>query len=82
MICEGLVSTTFSLFFIGIGALATASACYFFPSVAVNGTHQLMIFSVMSLFSLFLLRPGFLRLIHKETRLDGPEAFIGKRAKV
>lgn len=81
MIGEGFAAGTFSLFFGGVGALSTALVCYFFPSVAANGTQQIMIFSVMSLFSLLLLRSRILRLIYKETRLDGLKAFYGKRAK-
>ena len=81
MIGEGFVAGTFALFFGGVGALATALACYLFPSVSESGTQQLMIFSAMSLFSLVLLRHMILRHIHKETRLDGLKAFIGKRAK-
>ena len=82
MIGEGLYAGTFALFFGGVGAFATALICYFSSTVAANGTQQLLIFSFISLFSLFLLRSRFLRLIHNETLLDGPEAFMGKRAKV
>ena len=81
MIGEGFAAGTFAIFFGGVGALITALVCYFFPSVAESGTQQLMIFSSMSLFSLVLLRQKILRLIHKETRLDGPKAFLGRQGK-
>ena len=80
MIAEGMNLGTFSLFFGGIGAFATAVACYFFPDISANVTWQLLLFSAMSLFSLLLLRPRILRRIHKESKLDG-EMFLGKQAK-
>ena len=81
MISEGITAGTFSLFFGGVGALTTALICYFSSTVAANGTQQLLFFSSMSLLSLFLLRSRFLRLIHNDIRLNGPEAFIGRQAR-
>jgi membrane protein implicated in regulation of membrane protease activity len=82
MIGEGLTAGSFSLFFAGLGALVTALICYLYPSVAESLTQQLLFFSAISLLSLFLMRPRILSFIHRnKTKLDGPEAFLGKRAK-
>ena len=81
MIGEGFFAGTFAIFFVGVGALATALLCYLLPSISESGTQQLMIFSAMSLFSLVLIRPKIIRHIHKETQLDGLNAFLGKHAK-
>jgi len=81
MFAEGF-TVSFAFFFAGLGALATALACYFYPFIAESVTRQLLLFSAMSLVSLLLLRPRVMRLLYrKETRLDGRKAFIGKRAK-
>lgn len=82
MLLEGLTPGSFSLFFAGLGALATALACYFSPFFTESVTKQLLFFSAMSLTSLLLLRPRVMRFIHRnETQFDGREAFIGKHAK-
>ena len=54
---EGSNPGTFAFFFGGLGALATALMCCFFPIIAKSGTWQLLIFAAASLLSLFLLRP-------------------------
>jgi membrane protein implicated in regulation of membrane protease activity len=78
---EGVSAGTFSLFFGGVGALATAASCYVFPSVAKSGTFQLLLFAAMSLSSLLLMRSRLVRLLHKDTRLDGPDAYMGRQGK-
>jgi len=59
----------------------TALMCYFFPNIAASWVQQLLTFSVMSLFSLFLLQPRFMRLVHKGARSNGPGVLLGKQAK-
>ena len=78
---EGVNPGTFALFFGGLGALATATACYFSPEITESGTWQLLIFASMSLVSLFLLRPWIARFSRSGTKYDGLGSFIGKRAK-
>ena len=83
MLCEGITPGSFSLFFLGLGAFAASVACYFYPSVAVSGTQQLLIFSVMSVFSLLLIRPKIIRRIYSKnkSRQNAPEELLGKHAK-
>jgi membrane protein implicated in regulation of membrane protease activity len=82
MMIEGFTPGSFSFFLIGLGAFVTSVICYFFITIAANLTQQFLIFSVMSLFSLLLLRPRFLSFIQRnEIKLDGPGVFLGKRAK-
>ena len=80
-VAEGINPGTFALFFGGVGALATAAVCYVFPPVAKSGTLQLLLFAAMSLSSLFFLRSRLVRLIQNDTKLDGPDAYVGKQAK-
>ena len=83
MLCEGLTPGTFSLFFGGLGAFATSAVCYFYPSVAVSGTQQLLIFSAMSVFSLLLIRPKIIRRIYNKNKFkqNTLEELLGKHAK-
>ena len=78
---EGANPGTFALFFGGLGALATAAACYFSTDVTQSGTWQLLIFATMSLASLFLLRPRIARFNRSGAKLDGAGSFPGKQAK-
>jgi membrane protein implicated in regulation of membrane protease activity len=82
LLAEGVTPGTFALFFGGVGALATAWGCYLFPALARRGTWQLLAFAAASLLSLFLLRPLILRLLRSDVKLDGPDAFLGKQARV
>ena len=81
MFVEGL-TVAFSYFFVGLGALATAFACYFSGSIAESVTRQLLLFSALSMASLFLLRRRVMKFVHRNmTKFDGSGVFIGKRAK-
>ncbi|MDR1874464.1 MAG: NfeD family protein, partial [Synergistaceae bacterium] len=81
-VAEGLNAGTFALFFGGLGALTTALVCRLSPAVTGSGTQQLLIFAAMSLFSLFCLRSRIMRFIQGDLRLDGPQAFLGRQARV
>ena len=80
-VAEGVNPGTFALFFGGLGALATAAACYLFTDVTQNGAWQLLIFAGMSLASFFLLRPSIARFTRRGAKLDGGGAFLGKQAR-
>ena len=80
-LAEGVNPGTFALFFGGVGSLAVSAACRVFPPVAESGIFQLLTFAAVSLSSLILMRPKILRLIQTGTKLDGPDAYIGKQAK-
>ena len=80
-IIEGCNPGTFAIFFGGIGALATAVICFVSPLFASNGVFQILIFSAMTLSSLFLLRTRLVRLIQGETKYDGSDSYVGKQAR-
>ena len=81
LLAEGVNPGTFALFFGGVGALTTAVVCRIFPAIMESGIYQLLIFAVMSLSSLFLLRPRIIRFVQKGSKLDGPDAYVGRQAK-
>jgi membrane protein implicated in regulation of membrane protease activity len=82
-LAEGTNAGTFALFFGGIGALATALACAFAPSVTENWTGQLLIFSAASILSLLLLRSALMRRLQggDGELFTGPGAGLGERAR-
>ena len=78
---EGINPGTFSLFFGGVGALITAILCFVSLPFANNGVFQVLIFSLVTLSSLFLLRTRLVRLIQGESKFGGSDCYVGKQAR-
>jgi len=80
-IIEGCNPGTFSLFFGGAGALATAAICFVSQPFANNGVFQILTFSAMTLFSLYFLRPILVRSTQSEAKFEGADSYVGKQAR-